>query len=79
MSWCYLHKGRPGSAGEFCVCGRMETFGSVPPEAPSLWPVIRWLEGGCDPKEAAKELRLYAARLGQAEPHVAGAGENGNG
>jgi hypothetical protein len=29
-------------------------------EWPNLEPVINWLENGCDPKEAAKELRLYA-------------------
>jgi len=26
---------------------------------PNLQPVIAWLENGCDPKEAAKELRSY--------------------
>ena len=26
---------------------------------PNLGPVIAWLENGCDPREAAKELRLY--------------------
>ena len=26
---------------------------------PNLDPVITWLENGCDPKEAAKELHLY--------------------
>lgn len=26
---------------------------------PNLQPVIAWLENGCDPKEAAKELRIY--------------------
>jgi hypothetical protein len=26
---------------------------------PDLMPVILWLENGCDPKEAAKELRIY--------------------
>lgn len=25
----------------------------------NLAPVIQWLENGCDPKEAAKELRIY--------------------
>jgi hypothetical protein len=30
---------------------------------PNLDPVINWLENGCDPKEAAKELRLYAAAI----------------
>ncbi len=30
-------------------------------EWPNLDPVITWLEKGCDPKEAAKELRIYAA------------------
>lgn len=27
--------------------------------APDLTPVIDWLENGCDPQNAAKELRLY--------------------
>jgi hypothetical protein len=26
---------------------------------PNLSPVMNWLENGCDPQEAAKELRLY--------------------
>lgn len=30
---------------------------------PNLMPVILWLENGCDPKDAAKELRLYQAKL----------------
>lgn len=30
---------------------------------PELGPVIAWLENGCDPKEAAKELRLYAEAI----------------
>jgi len=30
---------------------------------PNLNPVIQWLENGCDPKEAAKELRHYAAAI----------------
>jgi hypothetical protein len=30
---------------------------------PDLCPVIAWLENGCDPKEAAKELRLYAEAI----------------
>lgn len=30
---------------------------------PNLEPVITWLENGCDPKEAAKELRIYAAAI----------------
>lgn len=29
---------------------------------PDLMHVILWLENGCDPKEAAKELRIYQAR-----------------
>lgn len=28
----------------------------------NLMPVITWLENGCDPKEAAKELRIYQAK-----------------
>ena len=30
---------------------------------PDLMPVINWLENGCDPKEAAKELRLYVTAM----------------
>lgn len=33
---------------------------------PNLMPVIQWLENGCDPKEAAKELRFYQAKHGGA-------------
>ena len=32
-------------------------------ETPDLSPVIAWLENGCDPKEAAKELRIYQQRM----------------
>ncbi len=32
-------------------------------ELPDLSPVIAWLENGCDPKEAAKELRIYQKRM----------------
>ena len=30
---------------------------------PDLSSVIAWLENGCDPQEAAKELRLYAEAI----------------
>lgn len=30
---------------------------------PNLSAVIQWLENGCDPKEAAKELRLYQSAM----------------
>ncbi len=30
---------------------------------PNLVPVIAWLENGCDPKEAAKELRVYQHQI----------------
>lgn len=30
---------------------------------PDLSAVISWLENGCDPREAAKELRHYAAAI----------------
>jgi hypothetical protein len=44
-------------------------YTAPPPSAedsklPNLMPVILWLENGCDPKEAAKELRLYHAAQG---------------
>ena len=32
----------------------------------NLQPVIDWLERGCDPKEAAKELRIYQS--GRVDP-----------
>jgi hypothetical protein len=32
-------------------------------ELPDFSPVIAWLENGCDPKEAAKELRIYQQRM----------------
>lgn len=42
------------------------------PVAPDLTPVIHWLEGGCDPLQAAKELRSYQRNLGQLEaPEIA--------
>lgn len=76
--WCYLHHGRPGSAGEHCICGRFpDLSGKTLTTAPNLWPVILWLEGGCDPKWAAKELRSYAVALGQAEPAPAGVPQDG--
>lgn len=28
-------------------------------KCPNLEPVIQWLDNGCDPKEAAAELRIY--------------------
>lgn len=33
----------------------------------NLSPVINWLENGCDPKEAAKELRAYQEMQGAVE------------
>jgi hypothetical protein len=32
----------------------------------NLQPVIDWLENGCDPKEAAKELRICQAKIDKA-------------
>jgi hypothetical protein len=37
---------------------------------PNLEPVIAWLENGCDPKEAAKELRIYQAVMHPKTPNV---------
>ena len=34
-----------------------------PVACPNLQPVINWLENGCDPKEAAKELRIYQEQM----------------
>jgi len=41
---------------------------------PILEPVIAWLENGCDPKEAAKELRIYQAVMHQKLPNTKGGG-----
>jgi ribosomal protein L17 len=35
---------------------------------PNLQPVIDWLERGCDPIEAAKELRIYQAMHRESDP-----------
>ena len=37
---------------------------------PNLDPVIAWLENGCDPKEAANELRGYQAVMHPKTPNV---------
>lgn len=70
----YLVRHFPGDRAAIVEWGRacQGTRGAPGTEAPSLWPVIQWLEGGCDPKEAAKELRLYAERMGQPASGVPG-------
>jgi len=40
-------------------------------QCPNLQPVIDWLERGCDPIEAAKELRIYQAMMQEAEQAAA--------
>jgi len=40
-----------------------EAIASVKREPLDLMPVINWLENGCDPIEAAKELRIYQSRM----------------
>lgn len=47
---------------------------------PNLEPVIAWLEAGCDPKEAAKELRIYQAVMHPKTPNaeLSGAAERCN-
>ena len=51
-----------------CFTEEIERFAALVAAAereafPNLTAVINWLENGCDPKEAAKELRLYAAAI----------------
>ena len=51
-----------------CWPGQLERFANLVAAAereawPRLDPVIAWLENGCDPAEAAKELRIYAAAI----------------
>jgi len=54
--------------GEIVQIEKLERFAALVAAAereafPDLTAVINWLENGCDPKEAAKELRLYAAAI----------------
>ena len=54
--------------GEIVQIEKLERFAALVAAAkreafPDLTSVINWLENGCDPKEAAKELRLYAAAI----------------
>lgn len=56
----------------------MESEAAIPsPEGapqtalPNLMPVIAWLENGCDPMEAAKELRIYQAQAAAPAPQAA--------
>jgi len=37
------------------------------PALPDLTCTIHWLEGGCDPRRAADELRAYQRKMGQPE------------
>lgn len=40
-----------------------EEMMAIAQSVPDLGPVIAWLENGCDPKDAAKELRIYQQRI----------------
>jgi hypothetical protein len=59
-------------AWDVLVQHRREPFS----KPPNLEPVIAWLENGCDPKEAAKELRIYQDVMHPKTPNakVSGAG-----
>lgn len=62
-------KRNPGRAGSFYAVKAGPTdfplYTATPPRAAlNLMPVIQWLENGCDPLEAAKELRVYQATQG---------------
>ena len=53
------------TAGDDCIDHLLKRFDELVraderKQFPDLTAVITWLENGCDPKEAAKELRLYA-------------------
>ncbi len=37
------------------------------PYCPDLTAIINWLEGGCDPQEAVKELRYHQGRITEAK------------
>lgn len=50
------------TAAENCAVKIADILGAAnanPVSIPDLTPFITWLENGCDPKEAAKELRIY--------------------
>lgn len=58
--------------GELCAQQRLVGAAKVEPGparasggAPDLTAVIHWLEGGCDPRLAAHELRAYQRAMGQ--------------
>jgi hypothetical protein len=58
-------------AGDFAwqMARALRLCAAAQPEAkaaPDLCYVIHWLEGGCDPLEAARELRAYQKQMGQA-------------
>lgn len=39
---------------------------------PDLFHVISWLENGCDPRSAVKELRIYQSRIDTAKAKAEG-------
>ena len=43
--------------------GEAKPVKQEPVACPNLQPVINWLENGCDPKEAVKELRIYQNQM----------------
>lgn len=45
---------------------------AVPPYYPDLAAIINWLEGGCDPQEAVKELRYHQKRINEAKQTATG-------
>jgi hypothetical protein len=71
VAWRWKEPGKDfffGWTTDFGHLNRAKSLGcqieyTAPQPNPDLMPVILWLENGCDPKEAAKELRLYHAAM----------------
>ncbi|MYM92485.1 hypothetical protein [Duganella vulcania] len=76
-NWSGLHTYAAGRCESGSLAGEASVRGGISPSAlefPSLTPVIHWLEGGCERRWAAKELRNLQARIGQVEaPQLAAA------
>ena len=69
MAWeAGIHVHTNKSFAENLYIDKLERFAALIAQRereafPNLEPVITWLENECDPREAAKELRLYAEAI----------------
>lgn len=74
VAWLHRHTGNLSrnesqrSEKDLRAYGWTPLFAHPPRTALNLMPVIQWLENGCDPLEAAKELRIYQAGITEGKP-----------